>query len=52
VDGRRLTATGYADQRPLADNATPDGRQRNRRVAITIESRTPDNAVEVPISEN
>lgn len=51
VDGRRLTATGYADQRPLADNATPDGRQRNRRVAITIESRTPDNAVEVPISE-
>lgn len=52
VDGRRLTATGYADQRPLADNATPDGRQRNRRVAITIESRAPDNAVEVPISES
>lgn len=52
VDGRRLTATGYADQRPLADNATPDGRQRNRRVAITIESRNPDNAVEVPISDN
>lgn len=51
VDGRRLTATGYADQRPLADNATPEGRQRNRRVAITIESRTPDNAVDVPISE-
>jgi chemotaxis protein MotB len=52
VDGRRLTATGYADQRPLADNATPDGRQRNRRVAITIESRNPDNAVEVQISDN
>ena len=51
VDGRRMTATGYADQRPLADNATAEGRQRNRRVAITIESRTPDNAVEVPISE-
>lgn len=51
VDGRRLTATGYADQRPLADNATADGRQRNRRVAITIESRTPDNPVEVSISE-
>ena len=51
VDGRRLTATGYADQRPLADNATADGRQRNRRVSITIESRNPDNAVEVQIPE-
>lgn len=51
VDGRRLTATGYADQRPLADNATVEGRQRNRRVAITIESRNPDNPVEVQIPE-
>lgn len=51
VDGRRLTATGYADQRPLADNATADGRQRNRRVAITIESRNPDNPVELEIAE-
>lgn len=51
VDGRRLSATGYADQRPLADNATADGRQRNRRVAITIESRNPDSPVEVQISE-
>ncbi len=49
VDGRRLTATGFADQRPLADNATAEGRQRNRRVAITIESRNPDNLVEVEI---
>jgi chemotaxis protein MotB len=51
VDGRRLTATGYADQRPLADNATAEGRQRNRRVSITIESRAPDNAVEVQIPQ-
>ncbi len=49
VDPRRLSAAGYADQRPVADNATPDGRQQNRRVAITIESRTPDNAVEVNV---
>ena len=49
VDARRLTATGYADQRPVADNSTPDGRQRNRRVAITIESRAPDNPVEVQV---
>ncbi|CAG0976312.1 partial Motility protein B, partial [Rhodocyclaceae bacterium] len=42
IDARRLTAMGFADQRPVADNVTPDGRQRNRRVAITIESKTPD----------
>lgn len=49
VDGRRLSAAGYADQRPVSDNASPEGRQKNRRVAITIESRTPDNAVEVTL---
>jgi chemotaxis protein MotB len=42
VDGgispARLSAVGYADQRPLADNATVEGRNRNRRVAITIAS--------------
>jgi chemotaxis protein MotB len=51
VDPRRLTATGYADQRPLADNATPEGRQKNRRVAITIESPTSDLAVDIPLAE-
>jgi chemotaxis protein MotB len=49
VDPRRLTATGYADQRPVDDNATVEGRARNRRVAITIESKTPDFAVEVKL---
>lgn len=49
VDPRLLTAAGYADQRPVADNATPEGRQRNRRVAITIESQVPDEGVNVPL---
>ncbi len=49
VDGRRLSAIGYADQRPVADNATPDGRQANRRVAITIESRVEDKTVETTV---
>ncbi|HTJ96815.1 MAG TPA: flagellar motor protein MotD [Rhodocyclaceae bacterium] len=49
VDPRLLTATGFADQRPVADNSTADGRQRNRRVAITIESQVPDKGVEVPL---
>jgi chemotaxis protein MotB len=47
VDPRLLAALGYADQRPVADNATQEGRQRNRRVVITIESRTPYTPVEV-----
>jgi chemotaxis protein MotB len=51
VDGRRLSAIGYADQRPVADNATPDGRQANRRVAITIESRAADTPVEVTLPQ-
>lgn len=51
VEARRLSASGYADQRPVADNATPDGRQQNRRVALTIESRVPDNPVEVTLPQ-
>lgn len=51
VDPHRLTATGYADQRPVADNASADGRQRNRRVAITIEAKNPDEAVEVSVGQ-
>ena len=49
VAANRLTATGYADQRPVVDNASAEGRARNRRVAITIESKTPDTQVEVPL---
>lgn len=47
----RLTATGYADQRPVADNATAVGRQRNRRVAIAIASQIEDNPVRVPLAQ-
>ncbi|HQR05107.1 MAG: flagellar motor protein MotD [Proteobacteria bacterium] len=49
VDPRRLTAIGYADQRPVADNVSAEGRQRNRRVAINIEAQSPDTTVEVPV---
>lgn len=40
VDSQRLTAAGYAEFRPVADNATAEGRERNRRVAIIIEMPT------------
>jgi chemotaxis protein MotB len=36
VDPHRVGAIGYGEYRPLADNATAEGRARNRRIAITI----------------
>jgi chemotaxis protein MotB len=36
VTARRLTATGNADQRPVASEATEAGRARNRRVEIVL----------------
>jgi chemotaxis protein MotB len=36
VDPRRVGAIGYGEYRPIADNATVEGRARNRRIAITI----------------
>ncbi len=33
----RLMATGYGDRRPIADNGTPEGRQRNRRVVFRVQ---------------
>jgi chemotaxis protein MotB len=38
IDPLRLSAAGYADQRPLADNATAAGRSTNRRVEIVVHS--------------
>jgi chemotaxis protein MotB len=35
-DPRRVGAVGYGEYRPIADNATPEGRAKNRRIAITI----------------
>jgi len=32
----RLVALGYGEHRPIADNATAEGRNRNRRVVIVI----------------
>jgi len=34
-----LAAVGYADSRPLADNKTPEGREKNRRIDIVIHTQ-------------
>lgn len=36
VAPQRLEATGFADSRPLAENATEDGRKENRRVTLFL----------------
>ncbi len=36
IDPERLAAIGYAEYRPVADNTTADGRQKNRRVSLLI----------------
>lgn len=36
IEAKRLSASGYADQHPVDDNSTPEGRQKNRRVDMVI----------------
>lgn len=36
LDSSRLRAITYADTMPIADNSTPEGREKNRRVNILI----------------
>src|SRR5690606_31582360 len=38
VHAERLSARGYGENFPIADNNTPGGRHKNRRVVILIES--------------
>jgi OOP family OmpA-OmpF porin len=37
IDGSRLSAKGYGYTRPVADNATDEGKQKNRRIEAIID---------------
>jgi chemotaxis protein MotB len=39
IEPNRLSASGYGEYYPIADNDTPEGRAKNRRVDIVILSR-------------
>lgn len=48
VGAERLTAIGYGDTRPNETNTTVEGRARNRRVSILIDSNRPEEPKELP----
>ena len=37
VEPGRVTITGFADSQPIADNTTPDGRAKNRRIEVIVD---------------
>src|SRR5574343_1630174 len=47
VGPERLTAIGYGETRPLETNTTVEGRARNRRVSILIDSNRPEEPTEL-----
>jgi chemotaxis protein MotB len=44
----RLTVVGFGSNVSVAPNDTPEGRARNRRVAVTILSALPDETTVIP----
>ena len=52
VAPERLTAIGYADTRPVEPNILADGRARNRRVTILIDSTGAEKGEEVGLDGN
>lgn len=39
VTGERLTSVGFGESKPIADNGTPDGKEKNRRVEFLIKAQ-------------
>lgn len=47
----RMVAIGYGQYRPVADNGTPEGRTRNRRVVLVIQATSKAEAVAGALSD-
>jgi chemotaxis protein MotB len=52
VGAERLTAIGYGETRPIETNTTGEGRARNRRVSILIDSNRPEEPTELQNNES
>ena len=48
MEPKRVNAAGYADMRPIADNATEEGRARNRRVELVFLRSADKNPIIAP----
>lgn len=48
IDRKRLKATGYGSSMPLADNDTPEGREKNRRVEFHIREQIKGSSEQAP----
>jgi OOP family OmpA-OmpF porin len=44
IPPERLTAVGYGEAKPIADNGTEEGREANRRIEFTLSADTTDKA--------
>jgi len=51
VGAERLTAIGYGETRPIETNTSIEGRARNRRVSILIDSNRPEEPMELKSAE-
>ncbi|MDA8107763.1 MAG: flagellar motor protein MotD [Betaproteobacteria bacterium] len=46
----RLEVVGYGPNHPIASNASPGGRARNRRVSVVMLAAAPDEKTEIPVA--
>ncbi len=45
IDSKRLVAKGFGSDKPIGDNATDDGKEKNRRVEFNIVKQGPKKTV-------